>query len=475
MEYTDIEEDSAEKNIVKLVFCLSIDLIGSTNAGLKLTTQKLDRFNISLINQIQPHLKKLGLTDALLKFTGDGWLVMTDEPKKAPALCCLATIMAEKFQEEMSLKTGLAIENIPSLRIAICLGRDISVEMPDGQKDWVGDSARRATRASGYCLPNKIIIDEPVRYNVFRDFNIKSIDFKQHSPEYQPTKMEEELILYYLGELKTEAIKSAETPEYFVYTLGIIGKIEEAAKVAQQISKRLENEAIKANMNKEEASSRTLQALNRVVASLPDYSTAFKTLENIRKAGIKLDLTLYNTLINKASDYETTKFLVNSMIIEGIQPDKITYNKLINKSPDYENAKVWKDKSHKEGIQLDIFTYNRIINKTPDYETAIAVIDEMHGEDILPDVVTYNTLIKKAPDFETIKPWMDRMRKEGILPDVVTYNTLINKAPDYETTKIWKDRMREEGILPDVVTYNTLINKAHDYETCKVWIDRMRE
>jgi hypothetical protein len=79
-------EHSIEDNSIGFVFCLSIDLIGSTKAGLECTTQQLDRFNISLVKQIRPHLEKLDLTDSLVKFTGDGWLVITEKSKKSPCL-----------------------------------------------------------------------------------------------------------------------------------------------------------------------------------------------------------------------------------------------------------------------------------------------------------------------------------------------------------------------------------------------------
>lgn len=78
----------------------------------------------------------------MLKFTGDGWLIMTSEEERVPALCCLATIMAERFKEDMATRTHLKGDRIPALRMAICSGRDIRVELPDGRTDWVGDSAR---------------------------------------------------------------------------------------------------------------------------------------------------------------------------------------------------------------------------------------------------------------------------------------------------------------------------------------------
>ena len=77
-------------NIPYQVYCLSIDLIGSTNSGLKFATSVLDNFNKSLVQQIKPHLEKLGLIHVLLKFTGDGWLLMTENCDDVPALCCLS-------------------------------------------------------------------------------------------------------------------------------------------------------------------------------------------------------------------------------------------------------------------------------------------------------------------------------------------------------------------------------------------------
>ena len=184
---------------VSLVYCLIIDLIKSTEAGLELSTAMLDRFNLSLVDQIKPHLLGLGLADVLTKFTGDGWLLMTEDVGKVPALCCLAIIMSNRFKVEISENTGLALDRIPSLRLAVCSGRDMAVQTPDGRIDWVGDSARRAVRATGCCLPNEILIDVPVRYNVFRDFNLTSIAPEELNSRNQGKLLEEIFPLYVLG------------------------------------------------------------------------------------------------------------------------------------------------------------------------------------------------------------------------------------------------------------------------------------
>lgn len=178
-----------------MVYCLSIDLIGSTKAGFQLSSKKLDSFNKALVQQIESHVEQLELSDISVKFTGDGWLFITPKADEVSRLCCLATIMSHNFQTEMSVTTGIEPLRIPGLRLAICSGRDLRVELFDGSRDWLGDSARRATRASGYCYENEILVDEPVRYLIFRDFHIADAKIDQRPPEYQPKKSEENFTL----------------------------------------------------------------------------------------------------------------------------------------------------------------------------------------------------------------------------------------------------------------------------------------
>jgi tetratricopeptide (TPR) repeat protein len=470
---TEREERAKFKVERPTVYCLSIDMIGATECGLKFTTREFDRFNRRLVEQIKPHLEKLHLAGALLKFTGDGWLLMIHEVEQVPALCCLAVIMANGFQDEMSQLTGIAIGRIPPLRLAICAGQDTYVVLPDGRKDWVGDSARRAIRASGYCFPNEILIDEPVRYIVFRDFYVETTDFKQRAPEYQPKRMEEDLSVHVLGEPKPEAAADSEAPEYFVYTLSVIGKTREAQIVAERVSERLGDEVSKLGLAEMAARQRILRSWNRIMAGLPDYSSAIHMLKGIRDAELAPDVVTYNILINKAPDHDGAKAWVDTMREEGIRLNVVTYNTLIKKAPDYDTARAWVDTMREEGVQPDVVTYNASIDKAPDYDTARAWVDMMRKEGVQHSVVTYDILIKKAPDYDTARAWTDAMREEGIQPDVVTYNTLIKKAPDYDAARAWLDTMRREGIEPSVVTYDILIEKAHDYHTAKAFVDTM--
>jgi len=426
------------------------------------------------VEQIIPHIEKLELLDALIKFTGDGWMLMTDRVQKVPALCCLAIIMANRFQVEMNERTGIAISHVPRLRLAVCSGRDVSVDLPDGRRDWVGDSARRAMRASVYCGPNETLVDEPIRYIVFRDFNIESVDIQQRLLEYQPKKREEMFPVYVLGELKLEDIEP-ESPGCFLYTLEVIKKEREARTAVRRVVKRLTDKTRSLAVPDKESVLRILSSWNRLMASVLDYSSVLEILDGIRTSGLVPDVVTYTTLINKAPDYDVAEDWVKVMRKERIQPDVVTYTTLIDKAPDYDVAEDWVKVMRKERIQPDVVTYNTLIDKAPDYDVAEDWVKVMREEGIQPNVFTYTTLIDKAPDYDVAKDWVNAMRKERIQPNVVTYTTLIDKAPDYDVAKDWVKVMREEGIQPDVVTYNTLIDKAPDYDVAKDWVNAMRE
>ena len=461
------------KHDVKLIYCLCVDLIDSTKAGLEFSTARLEHFNISLVEQIRPHLIELGLDDATLKFTGDGWLLMTHKADKVPALCCMAIIMAKRFQLEMSQITKVDIKNVPSLRLAICSGRDIRVELPDGHRDWVGDSARRAVRASARCFPNEILIGEAVRSHVLRDFDIKPADVKQRPPEYQPKKMEEVFTLYVLGELKPEAATESIAPEYYVYTLGTIGRVEEASIAAKQVAKRLSSDAIKLEITEKKALRRNWRRWHRLIASVPDYSSALMVLDSIRDSGLTPDIVTYSMLVNKAPNYKAARELVNTMCEEKVKLNAVIYNTLMEKSPDYNTAMDCFKNMSLEGIKPNAATYNALMEKSPDYNTAMDCFGNMSSVNIKPNAVTYNAIIEKSPDYETAIKWLDTMHTAEVKPNVVTYTILVKKAPTYNKAKSLVYKMRLDKIKPNLITYTTLVSKASAYSQAKSWIDKM--
>src|SRR5579885_211808 len=153
-------KEKAGEPTPRLTLCLAMDLKGSTRTGLSLSSRKLDRFNLALVNHIRPQLQSVQLDHAVVKFTGDGWLVMSDEQEDAARLCCLAVIMSRSFQRDMYHETGIHLDSIPTMRLAVCWGRDIPVVLHTGQRDFVGSSVRHAVRACQFCGDNEILIDD---------------------------------------------------------------------------------------------------------------------------------------------------------------------------------------------------------------------------------------------------------------------------------------------------------------------------
>ena len=319
---------NADEPSPKFVACLCIDLIGSTLFGLNLSATNWIKFNRELVKQIKPHLDKLELNDALIKFTGDGWLVMTEDPSKIAVLCCFATIMAKRFQEEMSASTGMGKDQMPALRLACCLGLDISVVLPNGAKDWAGDSARRAVRAVRCCFPNEILIDDPVRSaSILRDFETEPADLASRPPK----KSEEQLTLHTLKRLRPGAAQESGAPEFYVYTLGQTGRRDEAMREALTVTTALSSPHPPAGKPTEKLVSANTRQWNRLLARAPDYLAANELFRRGRSSSLRPDVVTYNTLISLAPDYREARSLLKEMREAGIPPDVVTYNTLLSK------------------------------------------------------------------------------------------------------------------------------------------------
>lgn len=407
----------------RLTLCLAMDLKKSTTTGLKLTTKRLDRFNLALVNQIGPHLSAVGLEKALIKFTGDGWLIMSDEPEHAAPLCCLAIILARRFHIEMSLEASLTPQEIPALRLAICWARDLPVQLPDGTRDFVGDSVRHAVRACQLCHDNEVLIDETVQRWIHHDFITNRLRLPERLAENPEAKMEEELVLHTLDELKVESGEETDAPEYYVNTLAIIGRKGEAEALADQISEHLQSEAEEPNADQGELTER----FNRLLASNLDYETASRILKDMHEAGLRPDVRTFNALIAKAQDYETKNIWLQRMKQEGIQPNIATFNTLIAQAEDEATASRWLTKMRREGIEPDTTLLNTLIDRSRDHATAQTWLERMERRGVAPNASTFDLLIEKAEDVQTAMRWIERMFASGIRPAQVSFLTLFSK------------------------------------------------
>jgi tetratricopeptide (TPR) repeat protein len=407
----------------RMTLCLAIDLKKSTAAGLKLSTKLLDRFNLALVRQVTPHLTAVGLTKAVIKFTGDGWLIITDNTDDAAPICCLAIIMACRFQEEISEETGLPLDGVPALRLSVCWGRALPVELPNGQRDFVGDSVRHAVRACQLCDDNEILIDDTVLRWIDHDFVCTPLMFDERLARHPEAKMEQPLALHTLEELKLESAAEGDAPEYFVNTLTIIGRRLEAEALAYRVSDALQNEAEKSSADIEELTER----YNRLFASNLDYETVSRILRDMRDSGLQPDVETYNSLIVKARDSETRSRWLMRMKQEGISPDVKTFTILIRHAEDEPAVQRWLARMRRAGVAPDVILLNALIDQAKTYPVALQYLRRLQEMGVTPNASSYDLLIEKSDDVASGRIWIEAMFGEGIRPSVVTFRSLFRK------------------------------------------------
>ncbi len=392
----------------RTVISFVMDLIGSTATGLGMNEILFRRYNKAIVEQIWPYVRQFDLEASTLKFTGDGWLLFSPDLDRARAIVALAKTLSATFQKEIARNLGLEEDKVPALRLAICTGEDEEVEFGDKQKDWVGDSARRATRASGCCAPNQLIVNSTIKDKIFRAFATQTVVVNDLPEDRHPKRWEEDFQIYSVGEIRDDFVDDlrfeddpAASAPYVTY-LHIIGRTADAQRIFTTVGDAIaaKNEAISAQEARSPAE----------ISRLADVGAQMRKL-------------LYS-----APNREMRDDIVRRMTRLSVQPTLPVYNSLISKSPSYRDAIDW---------------FNR-----------------MRREDLAPDVITYNTLINLSPDLETARGWFDAMREAGVHPDEVTYNTLIDLSPDLETARGWFDAMREAGVHPDEVTASSLAKKV---------------
>lgn len=478
---------------VRLVYCLSIDLIESTLPGLRMTQGELDRFNRALVAQIEPHLEALAFDDLLVKFTGDGWLLMSPELKDGDRLCALALIMSQRFGPDMQRRTGLPETRIPSLRMAVCTGRDTRVQAWKGEFDWVGDSARRATRSADFCYPNEILIDGAIHGLVMRDFVTQRIDPSVRPVRPGRKRPEEDLPLWSLGDLRIEAAEDWEAAAAYVYALSQLGRTDDASEATRRAADSLgaDESIVPAGTD-----GRSIQSWNRLIANAPTYDVllellarllesqaqpnidtlnalvdrsptldeAMRWIADLERYGVHPDVVTFNALIRRVSDYDRAIALLDEMEEAGVSPTPATLRTMVDKAPSsgdaYRLLRLFSDR----GVAPDVDVFGRMIARAPSYETSVELYEGMRTWSVEPDATVMNRLISGAPDYDSAASWLEVMDERRIAPDANTFNSLIARAPRYGSALRWLEIMTERGVAPDVTTFNTVMAHAPSHD-----------
>lgn len=464
----------------RTVISLAMDLIGSTANGLKMSDNQFRRFNRALIDQIEAYIENFGLESAVLKFTGDGFFLSHPDLEMARTIVAFAKTISFRFQKDLADTLGIGEASVPAIRVAICTGDDQSIEMRDGQLEWVGDSARRAARACQQCWPNELIVSSTIYEKILRVFITRPIEITERNMQ---SKWEEPFTIYSVGEIRAdyaEELRNDVDPAApFIKYLDLTDRTPAASELASRAIETYEEESQslgRAASPSEIIRLREREAqLRQLLYVAPDAKVRSQVVERMTTLGIPPTVPVYNKLIRNASKYDDALEWFHLMIRQGVRPDSITHTTLINLSPDIETATRWFDAMRKAGLQPDEVAYNSLIKRSPDLDTATRWFDAMQHAGVRPNRVTYCTLIARSPDMTSATRWFEAMGHAGIQPDTVTFNTLIKLSPDIASATQWFDAMGHAAVKPDVITYGTLINLSPDLATSEQWFDCMRK
>jgi tetratricopeptide (TPR) repeat protein len=430
----------------RIVFCLCIDIIGSTTAGLQMDSRQRNEFNKLIVKQIEPYLAEFELRDALLKFNGDGWLVMRPGEESIPPLVALAKTLCARFQHDIRSRLRSEITQIPGIRTSLFSGHDMAVIMPGsaqdkpGKIDWVGDSARRATRFNACCGQNELFVDYTVYSVVHLDFICEKVLLKELPKKQRPKHDEEDIAIYKIGELKPPlSLKIADDEDYYtMYAkyLRAIGELRKAETLAGEI--------------------------HAAVASQVDAKVADHIGKIERQSSESVPLVQESA--NPQRDQPPKTLATGS---EELDAEKIrsTLMGLLYVAPSG-RVRTRIEKTLQEiGFELGVVNFNSLISRSPDYDTALGWYKEMTAKGVAPNEVTYNTLVNISPDYDTALGWYKEMTAKGVAPNEVTYNTLVNISPDYDTALGWYKEMTAKGVAPNKVTHSALAKKVPDFAT----------
>lgn len=358
----------------RTVIALVVDVIASTKFGLDLDLASFRRYNRAFAEQIWPNLKAFALENAIVKFTGDGWLIFVPDLEKTSAVVALAKTLSEVHQKELAATLEIEAAKLPAIRLAICTGDDEEITLSNQQIEWIGDSARRATRAAGCCAPNQLIVNSTIRDKVYRAFTSSPIDIHVLPENQRPKRWEEDFQIYAIGDLRadfTASILADENPsDYAPYVtyLHLTGHKAESEKTFEVVRDAISDAAIMA----------TGEATPTPVEQ--------PTVPNI---GAEMRKLLYVAPTSEMRDQ-----VVRQMTKLKVAPSTATYNNLINRASSYPGSIEWFDRMRQEGVPPDVVTYSTLINLSPDLPTAREWYEEMRRAGIPPNEVTATSLAK---------------------------------------------------------------------------------
>jgi len=209
------------------------------------------------------------------------------------------------------------------------------------------------------------------------------------------------------------------------------------------------------------------------------FDSVWATAEQMRKDGMQLSLTTYNTLVDacaRCNEMGRVSGLLMEMASKGIKLNIITYSAII-KGYCQENRvdqalEVLKEMRSNPSLHPDEHTYNTVINgcaRQGLYEKGVAILEEMCRNGIKPSNFTLSVLVKLASRSRKVDKAFelceDLSKKYSLQLNVHVYNNLIQACVQHkglrEGFKV-AETMLKQRVAFDVRTHTLLIRACID-------------
>ncbi|MCZ6482297.1 MAG: hypothetical protein O6757_03500 [Alphaproteobacteria bacterium] len=377
----------SEKLRKAVIATLCIDVARSTSTGLAMRQNQRFEFQKAIIDVMMKYYPSLGLREAELKMTGDGWLIFSPTTRDWQALVILAKTLCVRYQTDVQALMTIPPGSIPGVRTCICTGFDMEVLVPraDGTKgrDWIGDSARRASRFSNCPAEGELYVDQNVYDLIHLQFATTPLDFSALPPERKPKRDEELRPLWIVGDVHTDSVDDADDPGPYLHFLNWTGRTARSAEIVSQIHENVTDVRSFADdiPGREERQRAAIRRLRGVLEATPADGPRTSLIDSLTDLGMQPDVFFFSKRIRDAVSYRDAEHWYEEMKKAGVTPNEVTTATLAKQAPDFSTAQALTDRLRAEKAFRGRGYYGAVFAKVPTDADPIAIIDWYFQQD----------------------------------------------------------------------------------------------
>jgi pentatricopeptide repeat protein len=204
---------------------------------------------------------------------------------------------------------------------------------------------------------------------------------------------------------------------------------------------------------------------------------ALELLPQIREQGVRLNVPIYNAIINacsKSGQWQQAIELLREMAVQGAEPDVKSYTAAIDacsKGGQWQLAIELLREMAQQGVDPTDWSYTAAIDacsRSGQWQQAIELLRELPHKGVKPNLTSYNSAINacsKCGQWQKALELLYEMPQHGVQPDLKSYTAAIDAFSD---TGNWQQalellrKMQQQQIAPNVNTYNRVINTCQN-------------